>query len=121
MAASSGKPEVPGPPQLPKQDSGETENSLTAIGDLESRSRINDFRRSEEVRDALQPHKAWIATTFIWLAATLILVVLIIVGWHYMAPAQWQWLQPDQVRNIERITLFSSLSLLVSQFIRKAF
>ena len=116
--AGTPPPSVPRPSVPPDSRTGEP--LRTDAGDLETQARLNDFRRQEEVRDALQWGKVCVARISPILALAIVAGVLAVVVWHYLSPESRQWLTDSQLRNIERLALYSSISFLVAQFLRRA-
>ena len=96
----SGRSEWPVPPVTPEDvptgdRTAEQEERL-----LRTRERESTFRRQESLRDRVNV----VALVLLSFAAGILIVVVLIVLWHYFAPADWHWLTNEQLARVETVT-----------------
>ena len=103
---------VPPPDEQTKTenlDVAESESKLLTRGLYEEAGRRREFRRQEQLRDALASGRVLLARSLPWFA----LLFIVVMGWHYLGPTDWGWLSPEQIDHIETTLSGVAVSLIV--------
>lgn len=79
--------------------------------DLEQTKRQNDKRWLE--------HYGWIVVCLTWFFAIIFAIAVLCWTWHYLAPANWQWLDEAQLNKIQSILFSGGLGAVVSGMVRQ--
>ena len=84
----------------------------------EHEAMINEYNRNEKLRNIW----AWCVIAFVVVSAAVLIIAVLSVAWHYLAPAQWSWLNDAQLHSV-RSFLFSGAVVgavgFVSSYLRK--
>ena len=103
---------VPGPDREGIPDNDDTarrESRLLAAGNLQEEEERGRFRRDERLRDVLSSGRVFL---FKLLPYALVLVALI-MGWHYFGPEKWAWLSAEQIDRIETALTGGVVSVII--------
>ena len=89
-------------PSLSAGESVEPPSQDSALADRENAALISELNRSEVLRNVW----FWCVCAFLVIIAAVVLTAIFAVAWHYLAPAEWAWLNEEQLRPV-RSFLFS--------------
>lgn len=90
-------------PTLPDPDGLEPLSTDEQLAILEQAALTSEHRRVEWLRNIW----FWCVCALLVMATVIVVIAIISVAWHYLAPSQWGvWLKPDQLRDV-RTFLFS--------------
>lgn len=93
------------PEDVPAQDRAtQQEARLLHTRELES-----TFRRQERLRDRVNV----VALLLVSVAAGILIIVVLIVLWHYFAPTGWHWLTSEQLARVETVTSTQAFAAVV--------
>ncbi len=84
----------------------EGEAKAFAEGTLEEQSRRGEHRRSERFRDQV----ANVAVAVIWILFALFVIAMLVLGWHYLAPESWGWLDQDQLSTLKTVVFSGAIT-----------
>ncbi|NYZ16633.1 hypothetical protein HL658_29155 [Azospirillum sp. RWY-5-1] len=93
-------------------DKAEKEANAIARGDLEDIASKKEHGRREEIRDELLWHAKW---TIRFVGAMCILAVAVF-SFHYLAPANWHWLNEDQLGSVKTFLFSGAVIGVASKF-----
>ena len=86
-----------------------SESDFIAGHEYEEIGRQNEFRRRERLLDTLASGRVLLAR----LLPYALLVFIIVMAWHYLAPQNWLWLSPEQIDRIETALAGGAVSLII--------
>ena len=108
------RPVVPDPPQQPGQrttnDDANREESAIGSGVYENErnaGRVNELRRRENMREALSTVAVFVAKA----TPYVLVIIALIMGWHYLGPEKWAWMTPTQIDRVETAVAGGAISL----------
>ena len=93
------------PEDIPAQDRATQQEERL----LHSRELESTFRRQERLRERVNV----VALLLVSLAAGILIIVVLIVLWHYFAPAEWHWLTNEQLARVETVTSTQAFAAVV--------
>lgn len=85
------------------------EDGIVAGANYEEIGRQNEFRRRERLLDTLASGRVLLAR----LLPYALLIFIIVMAWHYLAPQNWLWLSPEQIDRIETALAGGAVSLII--------
>lgn len=94
--------------QAQSQNDSDAKKEATAIasGTLEEEAAAHEHGRNEVLRDTI--HR-W-ALRVVALIASLFAVTIVVLAWHFIAPADWCWLNKEQLTTLKTIVFSGALS-----------
>lgn len=99
-------------PQTPDSDA-EKEEELFGDGDLEQARKKNDHNDLGRA-DRLRQHIFNASVAAIWILFGIVVVTILSLTWHYIAPVKCQWLSEEQVSFIKGAMLSGGGGALLS-------
>ncbi len=88
-----------------------------ASKDLEAKSAVADYGRSER----LKSHLICAAIGLFWLTVFMFTAALVILIWHLLMPTNYGWLEPNRIAELRALVGGVVLSGAVSSFAKKYF
>ena len=99
-------------PSLPAGEGVEPPLPDSALANREREAVISELNRNEALRNVW----VWCVCAFLVLITTVVLIAIFAVAWHYLAPAEWAWLNEQQLRPV-RSFLFSGAVVGIAGFV----
>lgn len=103
------------PPENGSDGKAVKEAQALADNDYEEQAKRNEYRRSEVFKDTIEK----IAIYFIWLGAAIVLLALLSIAFHLLAPISCHYLSKDQLATIQSILASGLVSGVATKYLDK--
>lgn len=107
-------PPIP-PEKAPEQDA-QAQEEVEALEqkELEATARRQEHQRREGLRTVFATGVGYIVA----LMFLLIAVALVIVAWHYLAPATWHWMDEEALGTVTTVLFSGTLYVFLGLYVR---
>lgn len=104
----------PSPPDVVIDDS-DLGGSQPNRSSYEERHRYAGARRRNQLKDVLH----WVIIVLMLVGVLILSALFVTWAWHLMAPLDCQWLEPEQLKTIERVLFSGIIGLVLGKTVDK--
>lgn len=116
--SQNGLPE--GQQRVPRQSAPSSHEETESIAQAEAERQELERKRSEHDRDQISRRiLAWGTWTLMGAVFVIVVMAVVTLGYHLLAPNTWHWFQPDELQDIKNFVLSGAVVGLGTTYIRR--